>query len=201
MIEIIVKEGIIEVLSPYNPEFVSFAHMRGGKWSKKKEVWMFDSRDEFAVRSALIDIYGTDDYESCEKVDVRFDYNEVFPYYSDYKVIACGYEFARAKWGDIKLADHTVVIKGKLFNKANCVRAEEGTIIELRSVPKKAAERFFRENPETVEVIGRINIGQLKEEKLKLQKRIKEIDETIEKLEAEKQNEEESGGVISDLQD
>jgi hypothetical protein len=201
MIEVIVNKGIIEVISPYNPEFVSFAHMRGGKWSKKKEVWMFDTRDEFAVRSALMDIYGTDDYESAEKVDVRFKYNDLFEYYNDYKAIACGYEFARAKWGNIKLADHTVVIEGKLFNKANCVRAEKGTIVELRSVPKKAAERFFRENPEAVEIIGGINIGQLKEEKLKLQKRIKEIDETIEKIEDKNKRREEPGGVISDLQD
>ena len=201
MIEVIVKEGIIEVLSPYNPEFVSFSHMRGGKWSKKKEAWMFDPRDEFAVRSALMDIYGTDDYESAEKVDVRFEYNDIFEYYNDYKTIACGYEFVRAKWGDIKLADHTVVIEGELINESNCVRAEKGTIVELRSVPKKAAERFFRENPEAVEIIGGINIGQLKEEKLKLQKRIKEIDETIEKLEAENKKREEPGGVISDLQD
>lgn len=201
MIEVIVKEGIIEVVSPYNPEFVSFAHMRGGKWSKKNKVWMFDPRDEFAVRSALIDIYGTDDYESCEKVDVRFSYNDIFEYYNDYKVIACGYEFARAKWGDIKLADHTVIIEGKLINKGNCVRAEKGTIVELRSVPKKAAEKFFREYPEAVEIIGGINIGQLKEEKMKLQKRIKDIDETIEKLEAENAKQEEPGGVISDLKD
>lgn len=71
MISLAISEGLLKVVSPFNREFVSFARMRGGKWSDGEKVWMFDPRDEFAVRSALIDIFGTDDYESCPKVNSR----------------------------------------------------------------------------------------------------------------------------------
>ena len=61
MIKVSAGEGLLKVTSPYNKEFVSFARMRGGKWSDGQKVWMFDPRDEFAVRSVLIDIFGTDE--------------------------------------------------------------------------------------------------------------------------------------------
>ena len=198
MVKVTVKEGIIEALSPYSEEFVSFAHMRGGKWSKQKEVWMFDTRDEFAVRSALIDIYGTDDYETCEKVDIRFNFHALYYRTNHYRLFACGQEFARTKWDNIKLSDNTVVAEGELYANKNTVQGDKDTIIEMRAVPKLAAEKFYRENPDSVEIIGGLNIQRLKDERKDLEKRIAEIDETIATLENE---EKEEGGIIPDLQD
>ncbi len=71
MIKVEVRNGMLAVTCPFSHTFVSFAKMRGGTWSDGVRQWLFDPRDEFAVRSTLADIYGTDDYESCAKTDVR----------------------------------------------------------------------------------------------------------------------------------
>ena len=85
MIKVSAGEGLLKVTSPYNKEFVSFARMRGGKWSDGQKVWMFDPRDEFAVRSVLIDIFGTDDYESCPIVDGFHRYTVMLKYKDIYE--------------------------------------------------------------------------------------------------------------------
>jgi hypothetical protein len=196
MIEVTVKEGIIEVLSPYNPEFVSFSHMRGGKWSKKKEAWMFDPRDEFAVRSALIDIYGTDDYKTCEKVDIRINL-DMFSKYDD-GIYACGLQLVWRKYPNrLELSDNVVVVEGKFLETSKTISHVDNTIIEARAIPKQSALNLWKENREHVEILSDINIQQLKDEKERLLKRITEINETIEMLEEEQ----EEGGIISDLQD
>lgn len=197
MIKVEVTEGAIEVKSPYCEEFVDFAHMRGGAWSDSKEIWMFDKRDEFAVRTALNDIYGTDDYESCEKVDLRFDFYGIYRRKSNWQLFACGRWFVRNKWDDVKLANNAVVIEGDLYSKGNKVKGDEGTIIELRAIPKRAAEKFKKEYPEHVEIIGGLDIQKLKDEKKEILKRVVDIEETIEMLEQEP----EEGGIIDDLQD
>lgn len=197
MIKVIVKEGIIEVLSPYNPEFVSFAHMRGGKWSKQKEVWMFDPRDEFAVRSALIDIYGTDDYETCEKVDIRINM-DMYSKYDD-KAYACGFQLLWRKYPNkLEIADNVVVIQGGFANNSKTISYDDNTILEARAMPKESAIKLWKENQDYVEIIGGLNIQRLKDEKKDLEKRIAEINETILALENE---EKERGGIIPDLQD
>lgn len=199
MINVNVKEGVIEVASPYNPEFVDFAHMRNGKWSDEKEVWMFDTRDEFAVRSALIDIYGTDDYESCEKADIKCDFSIVDN--STWKAYLGGWEVARCKYGDVRLFSNTVLVEGELDVRNNSVRKDyssDKVIIEVRSIPKKSAEKIYKDNPEEVEIIGGINEQKLKDERQKLQDRIKEINELLETMEAEIDNED---GIIEDLKD
>ena len=197
MISIETKEGVIEVISPYNPEFVDFAHMRGGKWSDEKQVWMFDKRDEFAVRSALIDIYGTDNYKSCEKVDVRCDFDVVNN--NIWKAYLGGWEVAKNKYGEVRLSDRTVLVEGKLVTYNNKVRGKkyQENIIEVRAIPKKAAEKVYNNNPKKVEIIGGIDRQKLLDEKQKLQERIEKIDELLETMEEERKEDE----IIADLQD
>ena len=78
MVKVERSNGMLAVACPFSKSFVSFAKMRGGKWSDGTKQWMFDERDEFAIRSTLIDIYGTDDYESCEKTDVRIELDNMW---------------------------------------------------------------------------------------------------------------------------
>ncbi len=195
MISIETKEGVIEVISPYNPEFVDFSHMRGGKWSDEKQVWMFDKRDEFAVRSALIDIYGTDNYKSCEKVDIRAPFK--LTYQHKYKAFLCGRWVVKKKWDNVKLADNVVLVDGGLSATRKNIRNEKA-ILEIRCVPEKAAQSLYKENPEDVEIIGGINEQKLKDEKKQFQERIEEIDELLETL---KEDDSQEDGIIADLQD
>lgn len=55
MIKIESRNGMLAVTCPYSRTWVSFAKMRGGTWSDGVRQWLFDPRDEFAVRSTLID--------------------------------------------------------------------------------------------------------------------------------------------------
>ena len=197
MISIETKEGVIEVISPYNPEFVDFAKMRGGKWSDENKIWMFDPRDEFAVRSALIDIYGTDNYKSCEKTDIRCHYSVAKIH--KWKSFVAGWEVARSHYGQVKLSDRTILVEGELKVHRDKVMSElrSNPILEVRSIPKKAAQKLYRKKPDKVEIIGGINETKLKDEKKKLQKRIDEINELL-NMNNKKREETE---IIPDLQD
>jgi len=198
LIKVEVTEGAIEVKSPFCEEFIDFAHMRGGTWSDSKKKWMFDKRDEFAVRTALNDIYGTDDYDNCDKTEVRINAHG-FYHRAKEKLYFAGREVARNKWGNVKLADNVVLIEGELdITGRGKVTPRRGAILEIRAVPRRAAEKAYRENPEIVEITGEYDIQQLKDEKEQLLKRISEIDETIEMLEQKPKQE---GGIIADLQD
>jgi len=197
LIKVEVTEGAIEVKSPYCEEFVDFAHMRGGTWSDSKKVWMFDKRDEFAVRTALNDIYGTDDYESCDKTEVRVDAYEYFNRAKE-RLYFAGREVAKNNWGNVKLANNAVLIEGGIdITGRGRVTPRKGSTLEIRAVPRRAAEKAYRENPEIVKITGEYDIQQLKDEKEQLLKRIAEIDETIEMLERKPRE----GGIIADLQD
>ena len=197
MINITTKKGALEVESPYNKEFINFARMRGGKWSDDKKVWMFDPRDEFAVRSALIDIYGTDNYDNCDKADVRCEFSVADT--PDWRAYVAGWEVARCHYGDVKLSDRTVLVKGGLRAHRDKVLSERRTttIIEVRAIPEKAAQKLYKDHPEKVEIIGGIDEQKLKDEKRQLQERIEEIDELLDMTE-EKENQPE---IIPDLQD
>ena len=41
IISVLGNEGVLKVTSPYNKELVSFARMRGGKWSDSGKAWLF----------------------------------------------------------------------------------------------------------------------------------------------------------------
>lgn len=197
MIKIIKTEGGLEVESPYNKEFVDFAHMRNGVWSDEKERWIFDPRDEHAVRSALVDIYGTDNYENCDKKDVRFEFSPLFKREKDWILFACGLWFAKNKSNYVKLNDHVAVVQGKLKSGSKYITAEGDTIIELRQVPEKAAEKFYREHPEHVEIMGGLEEEKLRDEKKSLQKRIEEIEKTLQTLQEDNHEDK----IIPDLAD
>lgn len=95
------RNGMLAVTCPYSRTWVSFAKMRGGTWSDGVRQWLFDPRDEFAVRSTLADIYGTDDYESCAKTDVRLALDGMRDKWDGYdRLFVCGREIARRKYYD-----------------------------------------------------------------------------------------------------
>jgi len=191
MIKVVVGEGLLKVNSPYNREFVSFARMRGGKWSDAQKVWMFDPRDEFAVRSVLIDIFGTDDYESCPKVNVRvklehFEFSDEF--------ILFGRQLLRRRYSDrrVDIDNGVVVIVGGFPASSSsrrhpAIEPEPGTVVEVRDVPRDIAMRVWAEHKDGVELLGSADVEALREEKASLIKRVEQIDQMIAELEGERE--------------
>jgi hypothetical protein len=203
VISVIVSAGVIEVKTPYCDEFVSFARMRKAIWKKEKRAWLFDPRDEFAVRSTLIDIYGTDDYATCEKVDVRLKLDGL-SHLSD-RLIFFGRELARREFRDygVKLGDGVVVVKGGFPPSGGSRRSPElneepGTVLEVRDVPRTIAERMWAQYRHDITIIGGLDREKLEREREQLQRRIEEINQLLEALAAE---EEKDPDVIPDLED
>lgn len=186
-IAVIVGEGVLKVISPYNKEFVSFARMRGGKWSDSEKAWLFDPRDEFAIRSSLIDIFGTDDYGSCKKVDVRISLDH-FKISDEF--VLFGLQLLRRKYTDrrVDIDDRVIVISGGFPSTGGSrrypeVNPEKGTIIEVRDIPQETAVKTWAESKEGVELLGDIDVEKLKQEKEILLKRISQIDQLMADLE------------------
>ncbi len=191
MIKVFVGEGLLKVTSPYNKEFVSFARMRGGKWSDGQKVWMFDPRDEFAVRSTLIDIFGTDDYEQAVKVSVRVKLDH---FDLDGEFVLFGRQLLRRKYRDskVEIDNGVITIQGGYAwsggsGRYPLIAPEDGTVIEVRDVPRDIAMRTWAQHKEGITLLGAIDIETLKEEKTALLKRIGQIDQMILDLENERE--------------
>ena len=191
-IAVIVGEGVLKVISPYNKELVSFARMRGGKWSDSGKAWLFDPRDEFAIRAALIDIFGTDDYGSCKKVDVRISLDH-FKISDEF--VLFGLQLLRRRYTDrrVDIDARVVVVSGGFPATGGSrrypeINPEKGTIIEVRDIPQEIAVKTWAENKEGIELLGDIDIEKLKQEKVALLKRVQQIDEVIADLESVKES-------------
>lgn len=197
MIKVTVGEGILKVSAPFNREFVSFARMRGGKWSDGQKVWMFDPRDEFAVRTTLIDIFGTDDYETCRKVSVRVKLDH-FRFEDEF--VLFGRQLVRRRFAGryVEIDDGVVLVRGGFPQEGGRRRnpeiaPEPDTVIEVRDIPRDIAMRTWAENRDAIELLGGIDVEALKEEKTALLKRIEQIDQMIAEIE--------STEVVDDLAD
>lgn len=205
MIKVEVRNGMLAVVCPYSRTFVSFAKMRGGTWSDGVRQWLFDPRDEFAVRSTLVDIYGTDDYESCAKTDVRLALDGMRDKWDGYaRLFVCGREIARRKYYDsyVELGEDVVLIEGGFPRKASyrgepVLCPEDGTILEVRGVPVTAAEKALKKWPDAVTILGEYDITKLQGERDYHAKRIVELDGLIARYSGIFSE----GDVIADLQD
>lgn len=200
MITLVAKEGLLKATTPYNKEFVSFARMRGGKWSDGEKVWMFDPRDEFAVRSALIDIFGTDDYESCQKVTVQV-YLDHFNTDREFILFGLTLLYRSESYSYVKMHPNVVVVSGGFPKEGGSRRhpkisPEPGTIIEVRDIPRDIAIRTWAKNKEGIRILGDAGIESLKTEKQALLERIAQIDKLLAELEAESERDE-----LADLYD
>lgn len=187
MIKVEARNGMLAVVCPYSRTFVSFAKMRGGTWSDGVRQWLFDPRDEFAVRSTLVDIYGTDDYESCAKTDVRLALDGMRDEWDGCdRLCVCGREVARRKYYDsyVDLGEDVVLIEGGFPRKASyrgdpVLYPDDGTILEVRGVPVTAAEKALTQWPTAVTLLGEYDINKLQEERDFHAKRIVELDGLI----------------------
>lgn len=202
-IEVVISESMIKVFCPYSKSFVDFAHMRNAKWSDQHKCWIFDIRDEFAVRSTLIDIYGTDDYASCEKVDVRINLDGFNTNVT--RVFLLGRELAVRRYWDapVYLGEKVAIIQGGFEKEPKSRRyrtcdALPGTVLEVRDVPRIIAERTAIKDPDHVKILGGINKEALMAEREKLLQRITEIDKLLEIAAIQEAGDED---VIADLED
>lgn len=151
MIKIKIEGTKLSVTSPYHPDFPAAARKLGGKW--QSPAWVFDARDEERVRKLCVRVYGTDGSAPADVLTVRCsaalcdgDGNgSTLSYY------LCGRQVARAFGRDsgAKLGEGVIVLSGG-FGSGGSVKnpsctVREGTIIEVRDLPRAAAEKLHDE--------------------------------------------------------
>ena len=197
-IQITVSDSKIQAVSPYNPELPSRAKDLGGRWNGS--AWVFDARDEQRVRELYRDIYGTDGTDAAELVTIR-----VTVLRNDYadktSLFLAGRQIARATGRDsgARLGDGVVVLDGQGFDsggsRANwTTKVIEGTVFEIRDIPKAAVEVAIKAQAEysspyyKIEILEQeksraVDVEALKAERERLVARIAEIDSIVEQAE------------------
>lgn len=149
------------VNAPYHPNFPTGAKRLGGKWNPAEKVWVFDLRDEDRVRELCNQIYGSDAHviggkgerAPVELVTLRLRAkSEVSAHTS--AVFAAGRCVARATGRDsgARLGDGVVLLEGQATSGGSMKNwytvVCEGSVLEIRDVPRAAAEKELAESSE-----------------------------------------------------
>lgn len=143
MIKVTVSGGQIAVRSPYNTNFVAEARRLGGKW--RAPDWVFDARNEAAVRAACRAAYGTDGISSAELVSVRIRFGRNLDVLQG-PVALSGRPLVSAAGRDsgARTTDGVILEAGRIFsggsarNWRTCVEA--GSALLVHDVPREHAD-------------------------------------------------------------
>lgn len=170
-------EQMIEVCSPYHPEFVSAAHKLGGRFSREKTAWYFDLRDESRVRSLCRQVYGTDGEESAETTTVRLHLDRLALRAGNalwYGGRCVAYRPHRD--APVRLGEKVVVLSGGFPKRGGSVKypsldPEPGTALEVRDVPVNLVEEV-----EGIQVVDdNMEIKKLRTRKEELEKELADV--------------------------
>lgn len=195
-ITISTKGNRTSLYTPYHPKLPSRAKKLGGKFDSGEKAWVFDARDEARVRQLALDIYGTDGTDT-EIATVRIQVgNEEWVSARNQGLFLGGQLLAKAKHRDsgARPEEGVVVLEGRLGSggsMANPVTiAEPHTVLEVRDVPRGAAERMIEAVEKTpavdsAEIVDdqQASRAALEAERERLVARLAEIDAELEKSE------------------
>lgn len=143
--------GVLRVNAPYHPDFPSRAKGLGGKWDSGTKSWTFDPRDEERVRALCRDIFGTDGDTAPEMVTLRVDVDKVVGR-NDQECWVAGRCIARRPGRDwhVRLGEGVILLAGGFPSRGGSAKypalePEPGTVLEVRDVPRPAAEKAVAE--------------------------------------------------------
>ena len=147
----ITKDGKrLAVKSPYDAEFVDGAKDLGGKWDRDTETWVFDVRDEAAVRTLARDIYGTDGSDADgARVTIRVPL-PVFSQGQEFRVAGMTLASRRYRDSRVQLGDGVVIVEGGFPSKGGSVKnpqleGKPGTVLEVRDILASVAAKILEE--------------------------------------------------------
>ncbi|WP_431781688.1 helix-turn-helix domain-containing protein [Streptomyces chumphonensis] len=149
--------GKLALVSPYHPDMPADARKIGGKWDRDNKAWIFDPRDENRVREMARRYFGTDGSSEADAdlVTVRVDLGA---YEREQTARFAGRVIARrrSRDADIELGRDVVLVEGRLAGPGGSVRypqlgVADGTIVEIRDLPRAALQAEDVEDYEIVE--------------------------------------------------
>ena len=181
MIKIEIKNGAANLYTPYNPDFIKrIKGIGGAKWDGSNNCWLIPVSAIDAAREIMTTVYGYSDIQENETISLKVIFNKrAASERSD--VVLYGKILAHAYGRDsgARVGEDVAYISGGSRNNWDSI-VEEGSVIILSNVNKHVYERSKPEYDITVEVLDtKANRQQLIEEKMRLLKRIKEIDKQL----------------------
>ena len=187
MVKVEKTDGKVKVTSPYNSKLPEQARKLGGKWDRTQKVWIFDEQDEIRVRNLYKSVYGTDgDVNDTVniRVEVKYCWSE---YCQGLYLFGKPIAYATGRDSGARICEDVVVLMGGIesggSNRNRVAEANQGTIFEVRRVPRVKVEEFIKENDDQLEITiledkdERIKV--LLEEKARIEKRLKDIDDKL----------------------
>lgn len=137
--------------TPFHPDFAARAKKLGGRWEPSEKSWRFDRRDEAAVRALCIKLFGTDGSPETA-ADVLTIRAPLKVCHDDGTALwLAGRQVARvvSRDGGARLGDGVVVLRGSIGSGGSMknprIVYKDGTIVELRDVPRALAETVHGE--------------------------------------------------------
>ena len=190
--ENVIKNGMANVYTPYNPYFVNAIKGIGkATWNREKKCWVIPETAIDAAREIMINVYGYSDITENETISLKVYFNEeVSEWHWDVvlfgKVIAHAYNRdSGARIGDDVAFIHGGAMSGGSVKNWESI-VEKGSVVILSNVNKNIYEKESTEYDITVEVLEtEINKQELLSEKERLLKRVAEIDKLLIQYETE----------------
>ncbi|WP_186779876.1 type 2 periplasmic-binding domain-containing protein [Streptomyces salinarius] len=178
------ERGRLAVTSPYDDTFVAEAKYIGGQWDRASRCWTFDPRDEERVRDLLREVYGTDGSpaDQADLVTVRWNISNLGHTKGDNKIRLAGRTIVSrsGRDADVRLGEGVVLVSGGFPGSAGsmqypAVAPEEGTVVEIRDLPRAAIEGV-----QHLTVVGEtVDIDALKAKRERLLAELADIDRTL----------------------
>ena len=135
------KDGRIYVHSDYHPVWIKKARNLGGRWDSYEKAWHFAESEKEAVKSAMVEVFGTDGSEDeGAKVDIEVYLDEFTP---DQSIFFAGRQLLHT-WGgrnaSIKFGEGVIVLQGDLETagsyKNPYISWDSGTVLKVKDVPE-----------------------------------------------------------------
>jgi hypothetical protein len=159
VVQIEEREGKIRVRSPYHPAFVARARDLHGKWDSP--CWVFDARDREHVEDSLRHVYGyADSGRAGELVTCRVHLDR-FEHHHEQSYYLLGRLLVKRPSRDsrIDLGPDVIAVEGGFPSSGGSVKNprcqwREGTVLELKDVPRVLYDRLEPTWKDAVELVG-----------------------------------------------
>jgi len=182
------RGDIVTVVAPFNEVFIRKAKELGGRWDAHEGWWYFPADLTPQVRDLVVDVYGDDGTGPICTVDIEFEesswrHGKDFMFAGRPIVKAWGRDSGAAPVLGVSILAGEITTGGSVKNWT--VRVKDGTIVRMRGVPLRAAEKAQGALPEKVRrVTIHLDRDALLATKADLEKRINELQSELDSINA-----------------
>lgn len=142
----------LQLKTPYTPDLPAKCRAIGGKWGSGDKAWYFDTRDADRVRALCVQAFGIDPLaepdEQPELVTVRLNMDAFNTRAAELWLFGREIVSQPSRDGRTRLGENVVIVSGGFLgggSRANpAMNAKDGTVLEVRDVPRQLAEEQIK---------------------------------------------------------